>query len=87
MKMENNPIKTNSIMTNEEKIFEMAKALAPLFAQKGIEMQERLIAKGISPENCRIADKNIPHAYGENLRLWAVAFVEELQKGDNNENA
>lgn len=65
-------------MTKEEKIFEMAKAIAPIFAKEGLGVQQSVIRNGGSPEHCTIGDKNIPHAYGANLKYWATAFVEEL---------
>lgn len=65
-------------MTKEEKIFEIAKAIAPVFAKEGIQLQQSIIHNGGCPQNCKIGDKDILHSYGENLRLWATAFVEEL---------
>lgn len=29
---------------------------------------------------CKINGKDILHAYGESLKLWATAFVDELEK-------
>lgn len=65
-------------MTREEKIFEMAKALAPSIANAGIALQNNLVQRGHKPQDCMIGDKNIPHAYGESLMVWATAFVDEL---------
>ena len=70
--------------TKEAKIFEMAKAIASVFAKEGVELQQGLIRNGHDPEHCTVGEKNIPHAYGESLRVWATAFVEEL-KDKNNE--
>lgn len=67
-------------MTREEKIFEIAKAIAPVFAKAGIDIQEDVIKQGYNPADCRIEGKDFPHAYGENLRIWATAFVDELDK-------
>ena len=35
-----------------EKVFEIMKAIAPVFVQKGIELQERIVAAGANPETC-----------------------------------
>lgn len=67
-------------MTREEKIFEIAKAIAPVFAKAGVDTQENIIKQGHNPQGCTIEGKDIPHAYGENLRIWATAFVDELDK-------
>ena len=67
-------------MTREEKIFEMAKAIAPVFAKEGTELIKRIADNGTDPANCMIGSKDILHAYGESLKLWATAFVDELEK-------
>ena len=67
-------------MTREEKIFEIAKAIAPVFAKKGAELCKRIADSGTDPADCMIDGKDILHAYGENLKLWATAFVDELEK-------
>lgn len=66
-------------MTREEKIFEMAKAIAPVFAQEGMNTQNRIIHTGGNPQNCTIEGKDIPHAYGYSVSVWAAAFVDELE--------
>lgn len=66
-------------MTREEKIFEMAKAIAPTIANSGVILQQNLIQRGSNPQDCKIGDKDIPHAYGESLKIWATAFVDELE--------
>ena len=65
-------------MTRKEMIFEMAKAIAPVIAQQGINSQLDLIRSGINTQDCTIDGKDIPHAYGESLKVWATAFVDEL---------
>lgn len=65
-------------MTREEMIFEMAKAIAPVIAQQGINTQLDLIRSGRNPQDCTIEGRDIPHSYGESLRVWAMAFVDEL---------
>ena len=65
-------------MTKEEMIFEMAKSIAPVVTQKGIEKQQDIIMAGYDPSKCTIGDKDIPHAYGESLKVWATALVDEL---------
>lgn len=67
-------------MTREEKVFEMAKAIAPTIAKLGLSLQQDLAYKGQNVEECTINGKNIPHAYGETLRIWAEIFVDELEK-------
>lgn len=65
-------------MTREEMIFEMAKAIAPVIAQQGINTQLELIRSGRNPEDCTIGGRCIPNSYGESLKVWATAFVDEL---------
>ena len=65
-------------MTREEKVFQMALAIAPTIAEDGGRLLARLNDQGHNPQTCRVGDKDIPHAYGETLRVWAEAFVDEL---------
>lgn len=65
-------------MTREEKVFQMALAIAPTVAEDGGRLLARLNGQGRNPRECRVGDKDIPHAYGETLRAWAEAFVDEL---------
>lgn len=66
-------------MTREEKVFQMALAIAPTLAQDGGRLLGRLNNEGRNPQECRVGNKDIPHAYGETLREWAEAFVDELE--------
>lgn len=70
-------------MTREEKIFEMAKAIAPIVAEIGIDVQNKIVKNGGDPSRCTVCGKDIPHAYGESLRVWAEAFVDELTTIEN----
>lgn len=65
-------------MTKEDKIFQMALAIAPIFAKEGITLQMNVLRNGQDIEKCTIKGKDIPHAYGANLKYWATTFVEEL---------
>ena len=67
-------------MTRKEKIFEIAKAIAPVFAAEGVNLQHRIVNSGGDPEKCLIDGKDILHTYGLSLKLWATAFVDELEK-------
>lgn len=67
----------NSKFRND-RIFQMALALAPIFAREGLNLQQRLINNGCDVSSCTVGDKDILHAYGESLKLWATAFVDEL---------
>lgn len=71
-----NKIKKNKI--RNDKIFQMALALAPTFAREGLNLQQRLLNNGCDVSSCTIGNKDILHAYGESLKLWATAFVDEL---------
>lgn len=66
-------------MTREEKVFQMALAIAPTIAEDGGLLWGRLSREGSNPQECMIKGKDIPHAYGEILRVWAEAFVDELE--------
>ena len=72
-------------MTREEKVFQMALAIAPTIAEDGGRLFARLNDQGRNPQECRVGDKDIPHAYGETLRVWAEAFVDELNVTEYNE--
>lgn len=71
-----NKIKNNKL--RNDKIFQMALALAPTFAKEGLNLQQRLINNGCDVSSCTVGNKDILHAYGESLKLWATAFVDEL---------
>lgn len=63
----------------------MALAIAPTVANVGITLQDNLVQRGHDPQNCRIGDDTIPHAFGKSLRIWAEAFVDELNVTEYNE--
>lgn len=67
-------------MTREEKIFEIAKAIAPIFAKEGAELTKRIVDNGTDPATCTINGKDILHAYGKSVKEWATAFVDELKE-------
>lgn len=67
-------------MTREMKIFEMAKAIAPVIVQKGIELQERISNSGGDPAKCMVGGKSIPEAYAESIKYWSEIIVIELEK-------
>ena len=67
-------------MNNEEKVFEMMKAIAPAFVSKGIELQERIVAAGGNPENCTVGGMSILDAQAQSAKEWAEAFVNTLNK-------
>lgn len=66
-------------MTKEDKVFEIAKAIAPVVAKEGLDLQMRIAKNGGNPENCKVGSRDIPHSYGYTLKVWAKAFVEELE--------
>ena len=65
-------------MSKEEKIFEMMKAIAPAFVQKGNELLERIVAAGGNPENCTVGGMSILDAQAQSAKEWAEAFVNAL---------
>lgn len=67
-------------MTREMKVFEVAKSIAPVIVQKGIELQERIRNSGGDPAKCMVGDKSIPEAYAENIKYWSEIIVIELEK-------
>lgn len=56
----------------------MAKAIAPAIAQQGANTLLDVVRSGRNPQDCTVGGKDIPHAYGETLKVWATAFVDEL---------
>ena len=65
-------------MNHEEKIFEIMKVIAPVFVQKGIELQEGIVAAGGNPENCTVGGVSILDAQAQSAKEWAEAFVNAL---------
>jgi hypothetical protein len=71
-----NKIKNNKF--RNDRIFQMALALAPAFAKEGLNLQQRLLSTGYDISNRTVEYKDMLHAYGKSLKLWATAFVDEL---------
>ena len=69
-------------MTREEKVFQMALAIAPTIADFGIAFTRQLINEKKNPQDFTFNGKSIPTAHGELLREWAEAFVEGLEGTD-----
>lgn len=67
-------------MKHEEKVFEMMKAIAPMFVSEGIKLQERIVAAGANPENCTVGGMSILYAQAQSAKEWAEAFVNALDK-------
>lgn len=65
-------------MNNEEKLFEMMKAIAPVFVTEGLKLQERIVAAGGNPENCTVEGMSILDAQAKSTKEWAEAFVNAL---------
>lgn len=65
-------------MTREEKVFQMALAIAPTVADFGIAFTRQLINEKKNPQDFTYG-KSIATAHGELLREWAEAFVEGLE--------
>lgn len=65
-------------MNKEEKVFEMMKAIAPVFVQEGLKLQERIVAAGGNPENCTVGGISILDAQAHSAKEWAEAFVNAL---------
>jgi hypothetical protein len=56
----------------------MMKAIAPVIVSKGIELQERLVAAGANPENCKVGGMTILEAQAQSAKEWAEALVKAL---------
>lgn len=65
-------------MSKSEEIFAIMKVIAPVFVQKGIELQERIVAAGGNPENCTVGGISILDAQAQSAKEWAEAFVNAL---------
>lgn len=65
-------------MTRETEVFEMMKAIAPVFTQRGLELMERIVNAGGNPENCTVGGLSIMDAQAQSAREWAEAFVNAL---------
>lgn len=65
-------------MTRNEMMFEMAKAIAPIFVQEGIVLQQRIVNAGGCPEKCTIEGKTILQAQAHNIKSWASAITDEF---------
>ena len=66
-------------MTKQDRVFEIAKAIAPVFGQKGIELQLDLLKNGNSPKECTIEGKSIPEAYAITIKNWAIAIAKQFE--------
>lgn len=42
--------------------------------------KDKLCDRGSNPKNCTINGKDIPHSYGESVKVWAMAITEENRK-------
>ena len=65
-------------MSKSEEVFAMMKVIAPVFVQKGIELQERIVAAGGNPEKCTVGGMSILDAQAQSAKEWAEAFVNAL---------
>ena len=65
-------------MSKKEEVFEMMKAIAPVFVSKGIELQERIIAAGANPAECTCGGMSILDSQAQSAKEWAEAFVNAL---------
>ena len=63
-------------MESSEITLEFMKVIAPVIVQEGLKLQNRLVEAGSNPANCTVGGKDIPHAYAESAKEWAVAFAE-----------
>ena len=64
----------------EKIVLEFMKAVAPTIVNAGLTLQTRVIEAGGSP-NCKVGNKDIPHAYAESALIWAKAFADEYING------
>lgn len=60
----------------EQIALEFMKVIAPVMVQEGLKLQNRLVEAGRNPENCTTNGKDIPHAYAETAKVWAIAFTD-----------
>lgn len=65
-------------MSKEEKIFEMMKAIAPVFVTEGLKLQERIVAAGANPAECTCGGMSILDSQAQSAKEWAEAFVNAL---------
>lgn len=66
---------------DKEKLFQkIAIAIAPTIVQAGLDLQRKLCDRGSDPKNCTINGKDIPHSYGESVKVWAMAITEEIME-------
>lgn len=67
-------------MTKDDKIFEMGKALAPEFARRMLDMQQRIVDMGKNPSDCTIDGKSITEYYAWENAYYAQMFVNMIDK-------
>lgn len=68
-------------MTNEAK--QIFLSIAPLFVEKGIELQERVAAAGGDPDKCTVGGKPIIEAYAASAKEWAETFAKAIDAQAN----
>lgn len=64
-------------MEKSEIALEFMKVIAPIMVQEGIKLQNRIMEAKNDPQDCFINGKDIPHAYAESAKEWAMAFADE----------
>lgn len=57
------------------------KVIAPVMVQEGLKLQNHLVELGSNPANCSVGGKDIPHAYAESAKEWAIAFTDAWMNG------
>lgn len=55
-------------------------SIAPIFAEKGMELQQRLIKADVDPSECTINDTGILDAYTDYAVEWAEAFADAIER-------
>lgn len=65
----------------EQIALEFMKVIAPVMVQEGLKLQNHLVELGSNPANCSVGGKDIPHAYAEIAKEWAMAFTDAWMNG------
>lgn len=55
-------------------------SIAPIFAEKGMELQQRLIKADVDPSECTINGTGILDAYTDYAVEWAEAFADAIER-------
>lgn len=62
----------------KEKVFEVVKAIAPVFINRAMDLKQSIIDNGKDPKDYKIGDKTVDDSFVEYMIAWAEKIVISL---------